>query len=222
MRTGWRDGRTVCSVCSAGLRSFIFHEPMFSGVFLSLNISGNINVSLCEWLTELELTVNPSQTALFLFETVSVWHRLWLKLIALCISRWFWAAVIALVLFECHLLEKASDIDRRLICILTGIQYKPTCHSSSRVSVFTVTWSLDVSRAKNAFVQMTSVSCLSANPSSMFKVPQHSILSRMFCSICKAEALCRKEDETSNAVLWIEIEFYTRAIGTAMTSLLIV
>ncbi len=194
-------------------------------VFLSLNIYGNINVSLCEWLTELELTVHPSQTSqksAFVCDCFSIASTLtkaycfmYFTPILSCSysSSAFWVSSAGKSIWY-----------RRLICILTGIQYRLTCHSSSHLVSFHCylkPWCIK-SKKMLLFKWCLLAGWLTANPSSMFKVPQHSILSRMFCSICKAEPLCGKEDETSNAVLRIEIEFYTRVIGTAMTSLLIV
>lgn len=124
--------------------------------------------------------------------------------------------------FECHLQEKGSDIGTVLIlyfdCYTVGLlvaiapmylfSLLPECLMYQQQKTLLLKWCL--------------LSWLSANPSSMFKVPQHNILSRMFCSICKAEPLCMKETGAQPRPQTPSFELKYSAVERGVTSLLIV
>ncbi len=141
MRTEWRDGSTVCSVCPAGLRSF------------SLFIIEHLWKYKCfiVWMTDRTWTdcTSISNSPAFVCDCFSIASTLtkaycfmYFTPILSCSysSSAFWVSSAGKSIWY-----------RRLTCILTGIQYRLTCHSSSHLSVFTVTWSLDVSRGKKCF-----------------------------------------------------------------------
>lgn len=126
------------------------------------------------------------------------------------------------IIFKCHLQEKGSDTGTLLILYFGCYRVGLLVAVAPKYLFSLLPECLMYQQQKTLLLKWRLLSWLSANPSSMFKVPQHNILSRMFCSICKAEPLLYERNrcsaETSNTILWIEI----CAGEKAVTSLLIV